>query len=109
MSGAEFHRLRNTTDDRSLVCKRAVMSLQIVRKIAVILWRAVGLCSWCLLGLWTALAAFFTTPVSIWLAAFIALVIAGLYASALRERWTLPGRSGIPWQVPRRSVAALAV
>jgi hypothetical protein len=73
------------------------------------LWRAAVTCSWCLLGLWTALALFYNVPRSRWLAVFLALGVLALYLSALRERFFVRGRQGIPWRETRRSAAALAV
>src|SRR5271166_4804613 len=83
--------------------------MQLARKIVAILWRCICVVSWCLLGLWTALALFFTIPLSNWPAAVLALGVVVLYASALRERLYVPGRPGIPWRENRRSIAALAV
>jgi hypothetical protein len=73
------------------------------------LWRVISVVSWCLLGAWTALALFYTVPLSIWPATFLALGVGVLYASALRERFFVRGRTGFPWREVRRSVAALAV
>jgi hypothetical protein len=82
---------------------------QTAHKIVATLWRAVCVLSWCVLGLWTALALFFTVPLSVWPATLLALGVAVLYASALRERLFVRGRQGIPWREVRRSAAALAV
>jgi hypothetical protein len=79
------------------------------RKIVAILGRVVRVGLWCLLGLWTALALFFTVPVSAWLAAILALGVVALHASALRERFYVRGRPGLPWHETRRSLAALVV
>jgi hypothetical protein len=83
--------------------------MQFIGKILWKLWRAVVLFSWCLLGLWTALAAYFTVPAPTWLAVVLAIAIAGLYVSAWRERFYVRGRPGMPWREIRRSAAALAV
>jgi hypothetical protein len=65
--------------------------------------------SWCLLGLWTALAVYFNIPLPGWLAAILALGIAGLYAGALRERLSLRGGPSVLWREFRLSAVALAV
>jgi hypothetical protein len=65
--------------------------------------------SWCLLGLWTALALFFNIPLSFWPAAILALAIVALYAIALRERSLVRGWKGISWREVRLSAGALAV
>jgi hypothetical protein len=83
--------------------------MRYVYKVTATLWRVAVTCSWCLLGLWTALAWFFTVPTSFWPAAVMALGIACLYVSALRERFFVRGRPGLPWREVRRSLAALAV
>jgi hypothetical protein len=83
--------------------------MQFIRKIMAILWRVVCTFAWCLLGLWVALAVFFNVPTSIWPAALLALGIAALYLSALRERLFVSGRPGIPWRQLRWSIASLAV
>jgi hypothetical protein len=82
---------------------------QTARRILATLWRAVCVVSWCVLGLWTALALFFSAPLSVWPAALLALGVGVLYASALRERFFVRGRQGVPWREIRLSVAALAV
>jgi hypothetical protein len=64
---------------------------------------------WGLLGLWTALALFFTVPLSVWPASVLALAVGVLFASALRERVYVRGRPGMPWRTAPRTVAALAV
>jgi hypothetical protein len=71
--------------------------------------RFVVLIGWCLLGLWTALAAFFTVPVPLWLGTLLAIGIGGLYTSALRERLFVQERTGSLWLGLRRTSAALAV
>jgi hypothetical protein len=85
------------------------MGIRFVRKSAGKLWRVLVVGAWCLLGLWAALAAYFTIPVSVWLAVLLGLGIAGLFGVALRERFFVRGRPGIPWREIRWSVAALAV
>jgi hypothetical protein len=65
--------------------------------------------SWCLLGLWTALALFYNVPLSFWPAAALALGVALLYGSAMRERFFVRGRPGVPWRELRLSLVALAV
>jgi hypothetical protein len=65
--------------------------------------------SWCLLGLWTALALFFNIPLSFWPATILALGVVVLYASALRERFLIGGWKGLAWRDVRLSAAALAV
>jgi hypothetical protein len=83
--------------------------VRLARKIVATLWRVVCVVSWCLLGLWTALALFYNAPLSPWLGAVLALGVAVVYAAALRERFFVWGRRGVPWREVRRSVAALAV
>jgi hypothetical protein len=80
--------------------------LSILWTLVRFLWKALGVIAWSLLGLWTALALFFTVPVPTWLAALFGCVVVILYASALRERIFVRGR-GIPWRELRRSTAAL--
>ena len=76
--------------------------------ILAIIWRVVGWFFWCLLGLWTALALFYTAPVASWLAAVLAIGTAVLFVIAIPERFYVRGR-GIPWRDLRRTMAALAV
>lgn len=83
--------------------------MQLVRKIVSLLWRVFRVGAWCLLGLWTALALFFTFPLSFWPATILAIGVVVLFASALGERFFVAGRSGVAWRDVRRSVAALAV
>jgi hypothetical protein len=83
--------------------------MRLARKLGAALWRTVCVIAWCLLGLWTALALFYNVPLSTWLAMLLALGVALLYASALRERFFVRGRPGFPWRETRRSLAALAV
>jgi hypothetical protein len=83
--------------------------MQRVRKLAAISWRVVCVTLWCVLGLWTALALFFTFPLSFWPAAILALAVVALYAVALRERSLLRGWTGSSWREVRLSAAALAV
>jgi Domain of unknown function (DUF4105) len=85
------------------------LGVQRARKIVATLWRVLCVASWCLLGLWTALALYFTIPLPRWPVGFLALAVVVLYASALRERLFVRGRRGIPWRETRRSLAALAV
>ena len=71
--------------------------MQFIGKILAKLWRAVVLFSWCLLGLWTALAVYFTVPAPGWLVVSLALVIGVLFVISLRERFYVRGH-GIPWR-----------
>jgi hypothetical protein len=73
------------------------------------LWRAVCVIAWCLLGLWTALALFFTVPLSVWPATLLALGVGIFFVAALRERFFVRGRRGIPWRDVRFSIAAVVV
>jgi hypothetical protein len=85
------------------------MGARLARKIVAILWRVICVLSWCLLGLWTAMALFFTVPLSFWSAALLAVGVVVLYASALRERFFRRGQPGTLWWKVGRSVAALTV
>src|SRR5262249_12858612 len=89
--------------------RRTTLGIQLARRIVIVLWGIVGVVAWCLLGLWTALALFFTIPLSFWPAAFLMLGVVVLFASALGERFFVRERKGTRWQELRRSVAALAV
>jgi hypothetical protein len=80
-----------------------------VGKIVAWLLRSVGLILWSLLGLWTALAVYFTAPVALWAAVILAIAVVGLYASTLRERLYVYGRAGLRWRDIPRSAVALAV
>src|SRR5262249_34872961 len=82
---------------------------QLGRKIAATLWRIVCVGSWCLLGLWTALAVFFTVSQALWPGALVALGVVALYAASLRERFFVRGRQGLPWREIRYSITALVV
>jgi hypothetical protein len=82
---------------------------QLARKILATLWRMVCVGSWCLLGLWTALAVFFTVSQAPWPGALLALGVVVLYAASLRERFFVRGRQGSPWRAIRCSLAALVV
>jgi hypothetical protein len=73
------------------------------------LWRVICVFSWCLLGLWTALALFYNVPLPPWAATILALGVALLYASTFRERLIVLGRQDTPRREPQRSRAALAV
>jgi hypothetical protein len=84
------------------------MGTRLARNILGKLWRGAGVALWCLLGLWTALAVYWTVPLPGWAATLLAVGVAFLYASALRERFYVPGR-GAPWREMRRSLAALVV
>jgi hypothetical protein len=85
------------------------MVMRLARNVSGKLWRGACVVLWCLLGLWTALALFFTAPLPGWAAVLLAAGPAILYAGALRERWYVPGRRGVPWRETRRSLAALGV
>jgi hypothetical protein len=85
------------------------VGVQLARKMAFILLRVVCLVSWCLLGAWIALALFFTIPLSKWPAAFLALGVAVLFASAWNERLYLRGPTRFSLREVRRSAAALTV
>jgi hypothetical protein len=85
------------------------MGMRLARSALGKLWRGARAALWCLLGLWAALALFFTAPVPGWAAVVLAAGAALLYAGALRERFYVPGRPGTPWREARRSLAALAV
>src|SRR5262249_50769771 len=88
---------------------RTTVCLRLARKMVAALWRTACVVAWCLLGLWTAGALFYNVPLSTWPATLLALGVALLYASALRERFFVRGRPGVPWRATRRSLAALAV
>jgi hypothetical protein len=80
--------------------------MQFIGKFLAKLWRAVVLFAWCLLGLWTALAVYFTVPAPGWLVVSLALVIGVLFVISLRERFYVRGH-GIPWRNLRRTGVAL--
>jgi hypothetical protein len=75
--------------------QRRSLSMRLARKILGVLWRALCVVSWCLLGLWTALALYFNVPLSRWPAAVLSLAIVVLYACALRERSLLGSWKGL--------------
>jgi uncharacterized protein DUF4105 len=82
----------------------------IVNRVYAILmkaWRIVASVAWWGLGLWTALAAFFTVFSSTWLASALGLGIAGLFLSTRRERFHLGQWFRLPWQAKRRSTVSL--
>jgi hypothetical protein len=85
------------------------MGVRLARRIVAALGRVIRVVSWCLLGLWTALALFYNAPLPPWAATTLALGVALLYGSAFRERLFVRGRQGAPWRESRRSLAALAV
>ncbi len=80
-----------------------------VRTIIAKKWRFLAVGTWCGLGLWTALATFFTAPVSFWFAALLAFAIGWLYFAALRERFGFWEWLSLPWRQKRFTAAALAV
>jgi hypothetical protein len=82
---------------------------QLARKITTKLWRGFGWFVWFMLGLWTALAVFFTIPLPHWLTALLAVGVAALYISTVRERVFVEGMPPFHWRKLRRSLAALAV
>lgn len=83
--------------------------MELVRRFSAKIWRGLVLCAWCGLGLWTALATFFTAPVAPWLAILFALGIVGLYVSSLREWFRFREWFRTPGREKRQSIAALAV
>ncbi len=83
--------------------------MQVARRIVATSWRIMCVVVWCLLGLWTALALFFTIPLSTLPAAVLAVGVVVLYANAMRERLFVWGRPVLSWRETRRSLAALAV
>jgi hypothetical protein len=85
------------------------VGVQLGRKITARLWRGLGWFVWFVLGLWTALAVFFTVPLSPWLTSIPALGVGALYISTVRERVFVEGRPRFHWRKLRRSLAALAV
>jgi hypothetical protein len=85
------------------------VGIQQFRTIVASLWRGVGLFLWCLLGLWTALAVYFTIPLPAWLTVLLALGVGFLYITALREHVFVEGRPVFHWHKLRRSLAALTV
>src|SRR5262249_28193591 len=87
---------------------RSIMSIRWAGAILAVIWREVGWCSWSLLGLWTALALYYTAPIASWLPAFLALGTAVLFVIAMPERFYVRGR-GISWRDLRRTMAALVV
>jgi hypothetical protein len=85
------------------------MLIRIARKTLAVLWRVVCVVSWCLLGLWTALALFYNIHLPTWTAAILAMAVVSLYAVALRERSLVRGWKGGAWREVRLTAAALAV
>jgi Domain of unknown function (DUF4105) len=85
------------------------LGVQLARKTAVILWRAVCVVSWCLLGAWSALALFFTVPLSAWPAAALGLGVGAVFLSAWRERLFFSGRPWFSLRGISRTLAALAI
>jgi hypothetical protein len=85
------------------------LGMKLARKIVAISWRVVCVVSWCLLGLWTALAMFFNIPLSFWPATILAVAIVALDITALRERSLFRAWKGTSWREVRLSVTALTV
>lgn len=83
--------------------------MQMAWKSLVWLATLVRASAWCLLGLWTALALFFTVPLPGWLPALLALCTAGIFAASLAERSMARVLIQRNWRVAWRSLAALAV
>ncbi len=79
-----------------------------MRSIAKRFGKFLSLCVWGVLGIWSALAVFFTAPVPGWLAGVLAIVTAGLYLRSLRECLWLTLSPGQNRKWPVRSLAALA-
>lgn len=86
-----------------------MVSMPFVKKCCAKLGRGICVLSWCLLGLWTALAVFFTLPLTFWPALVLGMGIGILFVSALPERFFLRDRKGSFWRETRRSLAALAL
>jgi Domain of unknown function (DUF4105) len=84
-------------------------TMKFVRKLLRLAWRTIAFCIWWGLALWTALAVFFTAPVSSWLASVLAIAVVGLYFTARREPFHLVRWFKVPWSEKRLSTAALAV
>jgi hypothetical protein len=84
------------------------VGISFVRSIMTRLLRVVFLGLWILLGLWTALAVLFTVPINFWAAAVLALVIAGVYAFAFRERLFARGQPGLRQRGLRLTLLSLA-
>ena len=80
-----------------------------LRAILLRMWRLVRGAAWWGLGLWTALAAFFTVFSSTWLASALGLAIAVLYWSTRRERFHWGEWFRLPWSAKSQSTAAVAV
>lgn len=66
-------------------------SMAILRRIWSVLWGIARKGTWVLIGLWFALAVYFTTPVPHWIATSLAILVALLFIVSLRE-------SVQPWQ-----------
>lgn len=71
--------------------------------------RAIGLIAWSLLGLWTVLAIYFTTPAALWLAIALSIGAAILFVGAMKERWFADGRPRFAWNDWQLSLASLLV
>jgi hypothetical protein len=79
----------------------------LARSILSTIRRFLAACTWWGLALWTTLAVYFTLDARIWLAALLALLIAGIYVSTRWERFRLTEWPRLPWPAKWRTTLAL--
>lgn len=80
-----------------------------VRRFLTNAWRIVAVCSWWGLGVWAALAVFFTSGVAFWPALVLAIGVVALFASARRERFRWVEWARLSWPEKRRSTVSIVV
>src|SRR5262245_12008185 len=83
--------------------------MRLLRKITAGLLRAIALATWCVLGVWVALATFFTLPAPLWIAASIAAAIVIVFVAAIREPVRLHKWFAAPWRQKRLTTISVAV
>jgi hypothetical protein len=78
-----------------------------LRAIAARVSNAVRAVTWWGVGLWTTLALYYTASDRFWLAAGLAVLVAGIYVSSRRERFRLAEWPRLSWPAKWRTTAAL--
>ena len=78
-----------------------------MRRLFSVLWLIIRIGTWCLVGLWFALAVFFTAPVPFWLQTTLAIGIGVLFLGTLRERFRLSQWFKTPFREKRLTTLAL--